>query len=92
MAHGAVEVALALHAAVVLAAVVLELDADPVAGGKQRLADEADDTVAAIAQPDRLSSGEVRHASVRFVVWGQLRAVWTSSTVISLLLYAAAIP
>ncbi len=63
MAHGAVEVALALHTAIVLAAVILELDTDPVAGREQRLANEADGAVAAIAQPDGLPGRKLRHSA-----------------------------
>ncbi len=61
VAHGAVEVALALDTAIVLTAVVLQLDADPVASREQGLADEADDASATIAQPDGLAGRELRH-------------------------------
>jgi hypothetical protein len=59
IAHGAVKVALALHAAIVFAGAVVELDADPVALGEAGLPDEADRAIAAVAQLDFLPNREL---------------------------------
>jgi len=50
-----------LDAAVVLAGLVLELDADPFSHLEVGLASEADDALAAIAELDRLARFEVGH-------------------------------
>ena len=50
MADRTVKVALALDAAIVLAGVLLELYADPVAGSEKSAAEEADDGIAAVGQ------------------------------------------
>jgi hypothetical protein len=60
VAHGAVEVALALDAAVVLARRVLELDADPDAGGEGGLAGISDRGIATVAQLDLAAGGQLR--------------------------------
>jgi hypothetical protein len=54
-----------LDAAVILAAVVFELHADPVAGREAGLADIADDGRAAIVEPDELPDCELRHCERR---------------------------
>lgn len=62
----AVEVSLALDSAVILARVVIELDADPVAHGEMGLADEADDSITAVAQPNVLSNCYLGHVVLPF--------------------------
>lgn len=52
MAHSTVKVSLTLHAAVVLSRCILQLDAYPSSWSEVRVADEADDSVAAIAELD----------------------------------------
>lgn len=52
VAHGALEVAVVLDAAIVLAGRVVELDADPEAGGELGLAREANDAGALVGQLD----------------------------------------
>ena len=76
VAHGAVKVSLAADAAIVLARLVLQLDADPLAKLEAGLASEADDTLAAIVQLDRLAGFEIWHygcligrASIVAPVW-----------------------
>lgn len=66
----AVKVLLALDTAVVLAGAVVQLDADPDARGKVRVADEADDGVAAVGEPDGLARYQVRHCfRLSFFFW-----------------------
>lgn len=50
MAHFAVEIPLALDAAIILARVLLKLNADPVAGSKVGAAEKAHDGIAAVGQ------------------------------------------
>lgn len=64
MAHGAVEITLALHAAIVLPGCILQLDAYPSSGSEVRVADVADGGVAAIAEPDYLADCKIRHGSL----------------------------
>lgn len=59
--HGAVEVTLALDAAIILARLLLELDADPFSDLKMGLTGEPDGTFAAIGELDRLAGFEVGH-------------------------------
>ena len=59
--HGAVEVANALDAAIIFAGFVLELDANPLADLKARLADESDSGLAAIAELHRLAMLKIWH-------------------------------
>lgn len=60
-AHLAVEVALPLNGAIVLAAIVVELDADPVAGREVRLAHEANSGLATVGQLDDLADFNAGH-------------------------------
>ena len=64
MAHGTVEVSLALHTAIVLPRCILQLDAYPSSGREVRVADKADDSVAAIAEPDDLADYKFRHGAL----------------------------
>jgi hypothetical protein len=57
VAHGAVEIALAIDTAVVLARVIVKFNPGPVVLGKGCLAQVADGAGAAIAQLDLLSNG-----------------------------------
>ena len=82
VAHGAVEVALALNAAIVLPALLLEFDAHPLADLKVRLSSEADGAFAPIGQLDRLASLEVGH--YRDSVGGEKRIVSVRSLGVSL--------
>lgn len=58
MAGIAVEIAIALDGAIVLARGILEDDADPVAGGEGGLADELDGACAAVVELDDLADLE----------------------------------
>ncbi|EQK98871.1 hypothetical protein OCS_05412 [Ophiocordyceps sinensis CO18] len=59
--HGTVKVVPSLDAAVILARLFLELDADPFSDREVGLAGEANDAPAAIAELDRLAKLEVGH-------------------------------
>lgn len=61
VAHGAVEVALALDASIVFARLLLELDADPFAHLEVSWAREPHNSLAAIVEQDGLPRLEVRH-------------------------------
>ena len=67
IAHGAIEVALASDAAIVLPRLVLELDAYPVAHLEVGLAKEADNALAAIGELHRLTGFEIGHYAK---LWG----------------------
>ena len=59
--HVTIEISGALHSSIVLAAVILQLNADPVAGGEVSLANEADDGIPAIAELYGLPNRDFRH-------------------------------
>jgi hypothetical protein len=61
VAQGAVEVALALDAAIILARLLLQLDTDPFSDLEVGLAGEADDAFAAILKLDPLPRLEIGH-------------------------------
>lgn len=59
--HGAIEVPLALNTAVVLARLLLKLDANPFANLEAGLASEAHNSLAAIVELHRLARLKVGH-------------------------------
>ena len=59
VAHSTHKVPLALHTAVILASGRLELDTDPFARGKMRLAGKTDDAARAILQLDNMADGRL---------------------------------
>jgi hypothetical protein len=61
IAHGTIKITLSLDATIVLARLLLQLDAYPLADLKVRIACEADNAFAAIVELDSLPRLKIRH-------------------------------
>lgn len=59
MSHFTIEIALALHTAIIFASRGFELDADPIARGKMWLTCEANYSASAVLQPDYVPHGRL---------------------------------
>lgn len=59
VAHIAFKVPLALNTAIILSRTIVQLDANPFSDRKERLADEADNRIAAVGETDDLPYSQV---------------------------------